>query len=253
MKRLNLDEVRKFVEENIQSFHEARLQSLQSTKLNGLLGEKNPYLFRAKNILNAQELVVSFLDAKLSSSEEKIFGDFLENLAIFVAKKTVNASKSSSASIDFEYTKENVRYLVTVKSGVNWGNSNQWKALESDFKNARKVLMQSRHTGEVKTVLGIAYGKAKTTLKRGQILQVTGQSFWYMISKDDTLYTKIIEPLGHKAKEMNDDFKIKRAQLVNKFTKEFTEKFCNKNGEILWERLVQYNSGNLTKEDKDFL
>jgi len=32
-------------------------------------------------------LVTSFLDAKLSASEEKFFGDFLEDLAIFVGSR----------------------------------------------------------------------------------------------------------------------------------------------------------------------
>lgn len=82
--------------------------------------KKNPYLFRAKNIITAQELVTSFLDAKLSASEEKIFGDFLEDLAIFVAQKTLDAKKSSGSGIDFEYRKGDKIVLVSVKSGLNW-------------------------------------------------------------------------------------------------------------------------------------
>jgi len=45
-------------------------------------------LFRAKNILTAGELMEGLRDAFLSSSEEKLFGDFLEDLAVFVAKQT---------------------------------------------------------------------------------------------------------------------------------------------------------------------
>ena len=207
-------------------------------------------MFKAKNVITAQDLVASFLDAKLSSAEEQIFGDFLEDLAIFVAQKTFNASKSSSHGIDFEYTRNDVRYVVSVKSGLNWGNSSQWKALENDFKTATRILRQSYHVNNVKSVLGICYGNAKTTLKRGFILQITGQNFWYLISGDKTFYTKIVKPLGYKAKELNESFNLKKSELVNKFTKEFIERFCDDEGRILWEELVKFNSKNITNEDE---
>ncbi|MFH1440061.1 MAG: PmeII family type II restriction endonuclease [Candidatus Woesearchaeota archaeon] len=68
MKSLNMKEVLKFVQDNIAAFHQNRLKSLESTNLHSLLQKKNPYLFRAKDIITAQELVISFLDAKLSAS-----------------------------------------------------------------------------------------------------------------------------------------------------------------------------------------
>ena len=81
---------------------------------------------------------MSFLDAKLSASEEKIFGDFLEDLAIFLAQKTLNASKSSSGGISFEYFDKDTKFLVSVKSGINWViavNGKHWKQI---LKNHRK-------------------------------------------------------------------------------------------------------------------
>jgi hypothetical protein len=215
-----------------------------------LLKKKNPYLFRAKNVVTAQELVTSFLDAKLSASEEKIFGDFLEDLAIFIAQKTVNAQKSSGSGIDFEFRKGDKIIVVSVKSGLNWGNSSQWKALETDFKRAHKVLMQSSHVNNVQCVLGVCYGKAKTTLKRGIIFQVCGQNFWYMISGSESFYKDIVEPIGHKAKELNESFDVKKAQLINRLTKEFLDDFCSNDGKILWEKVVKYNSENLSPEDR---
>lgn len=215
-----------------------------------LLKKKNPYLFRAKNILTAQELIEALLDAKLSSSEEEIFGTFLENLALYVAQKTLEASKSSGPGIDFEYTKDNTRFLVSIKSGVNWGNSSQWQALEHDFKTASRVLSQSTHVSNVFCILGICYGKARTTIKRGIIRQICGQNFWYMISGDEDFYTEIIEPLGHKAKELNHEFLVKKAELINRFTKQFIGDFCDKRGRIMWDEVVKYNSGNITADDR---
>jgi len=226
------------------------LKNLEKTNLKDLLKKKNPYLFKAKNLVNVHDLVTSFLDAKLSSSEEKIFGDFLEDLAIFVAKKTLNAMKSTSKGLDFEFEKENRRYLVSVKSGLNWGNSSQWAALENNFKVARKVLAQSPHIHNIEFVLGICYGKASTTYRRGIILQVTGQTFWYLISGDPSFYQKIVQSIGYKAKELNETFENKKVQLIGKFIKIFKIDFCNSNGEILWDKLVEFNSRNLTDIDK---
>lgn len=59
----------------------------------------------------------------------------------------------------------------------------------------------------------------------------------------ENLYIDIIEPLGNKAKEQNDEFQKSYSQMINKFTKQFSNDYCNDNGEIDWERLVKFNSG----------
>ena len=53
----------------------------------------------------------------------------------------------------------------------------------------------------------------------------------------------IIEPLGHKAKERNENYLKQYSGKINIFVKEFIESFCDKNGSIEWEKLVKYNSG----------
>jgi len=136
MNEIDLEGVRKYVEENIHTFHDRRLASLRDTDLRHLIKKKNPYLFKAKHVETAQEIVESLLIAKLSSSEEEIIGDFLEGLALFVATKTHGAHKSGVAGFDFEYEDDSTHYLFTVKSGQNWGNSRQWKGLENDCKTA---------------------------------------------------------------------------------------------------------------------
>ncbi len=78
MKSLDLDSVEEYVNENILDFHGRRIESLRKMKLKDLL-TKNPYLFRAKNVLTAPDMIAGLLDARLSSSEEKLFGDFLGN------------------------------------------------------------------------------------------------------------------------------------------------------------------------------
>ena len=50
MRELNLNEVTKYVEDNIGVFHQKRIERLNSLKLKTVLKKKNPYLFKAKHI-----------------------------------------------------------------------------------------------------------------------------------------------------------------------------------------------------------
>ena len=73
-------------------------------------------------------------------------------------------------------------------------------------------------------------------------MKLCGQKFWAFISGDNNLYTDIVEPLGHKAKEKNEQFTEEYAKVINKFTAEFIEKFCDAEGNMLWEEIVKFNS-----------
>lgn len=244
VKPLDLKEVEKFVASHIAKFHQRRLESAGKMDLKAILKRKNPYLFRAKNMNRAGDLINGFLDAAISSSEEEIFGDFLEDLAIFIAKETYGAEKSPAPGIDFQFNKDGITYIVSVKSGPNWGNSSQQDKQEENFKRATKVLKGSSHTRHVEAILGICYGKTRTTSLRGY-QKIVGQNFWYFISGNENLYTDIIKPLGHRAKECNEEFQAKRDALANRLTMEFMKEFCDENGYINWIRLIQLNSGNL--------
>jgi hypothetical protein len=249
MKKLNLKDVKEFVNENICAFHSNKLKVLKSLKLKDVLKKKNPYLFRAKNITVASDLIDSILDAYLSSSEEKIFGDFLEELAVFISGKTCQGRKSATTGVDVEFMNKGILYLVSVKSGPNWGNNAQQNKQQQDFQTAVRVLKQTNHKLNVQPVLGICYGKTRTTFLRGY-MKVMGQNFWYLISENENLYTDIIEPLGYRAKQHNDTFVKQKGKVINSFTQEFMPKFCS-NGIIDWKKLVEFNSGNLDLNRKD--
>ena len=74
--------------------------------------------------------------------------------------------------------------------------------------------------------------------------QVVGQKLWYLVSENKDLYTDIIEPIGHRAKEHNDNFLREKSQLTNRLTRVFIEDYCHQTGAIDWLKLVQFNSGN---------
>ena len=125
MVKLKLADVSQYVEQNIGTFHKKRIQSLDDLKLSKVLKRKNPYLFKAKYVLTADEIIRGIVDAHISSNEETIFGDWLEGLAIFINSKVYGGRKSGIPGIDLEFDKNKARNIVTIKSGPNWGNSSQ--------------------------------------------------------------------------------------------------------------------------------
>ena len=240
MKSINISEVLNYVENNIGNFHKRRLQNLSTLKLSQILARKNPYLFKAKNILTAQDLVKTLLDAHLSSQEETIFGEFLEGLSIFICNKVYDGKKSSAEGIDLEFEKDKTKYIVSIKSGPNWGNSQQVKKMVENFKKAKRILGSNIAKKKIVAVNGCCYGRDNQPDK-GDYLKLCGQKFWEFISGNTDLYIQIIEPLGHKAKEKNEEFLEAYSRLINNFTFEFGKEFCE-DGKINWTALVKFNS-----------
>ncbi len=242
MPDLIIEEITRFIEPNIQVFHHRRLESIRNLSLKKILLRKNPYLFKAKNLTTAHSLVQSLLDAHLSSQEEGIFGEFLETIAIFVCGRVYGGRKSSTEGIDLEFEKERDRYIVSIKSGPNWGNSRQIAKMKDDFKRAKRILANHKPEVNIVAVNGCCYGKDDRPNK-GDYYKLRGQRFWEFISGKERLYVDIIEPLGYNAKQKNDQFSEEYSIVVNRFTREFLQEYCDANGRILWEKLVKLNSG----------
>lgn len=227
-----------FIEKNIPQFHEKKLQNLEGLKLSKILARKNPYLFKAKHIETAPDLVKQLLDAHLSSQEETIFGDFLESLAIHVCSMAYGGRKSTTEGIDLEFDRDNIRYIVSIKSGPNWGNSSQVKKMRDHFRQAKRIYGQGKH---LVAVNGCCYGRQGNPDK-GDYLKLCGQPFWELLSGDQNMYQEIVEPLGHEAKIRNEEFTSAYAKVVNRFTAGFIRDFCHEDGAIDWPKLVAYNS-----------
>jgi hypothetical protein len=245
MQKLNMKDVSEYVEANIGTFHQKRIQSLDGLKLVQVLKRKNPYLFKAKYVLTAEQIIRGIVDAHISSNEETIFGDWLEGLAIFINGQVYGGYKSGITGIDLEFDNNGVRNIVTIKSGPNWGNSSQIAKMISDFKTAKKTLRTSNSQMSIVAVNGCCYGRDNKPDK-GDYFKYCGQRFWEFISSKKELYTEIIQPLGYKAKERNDDFLNSYSQMINKFTREFANEFCDNKGEIDWAKIVILSSAEST-------
>lgn len=241
MEKLDLADIQKYVSDNISVFHEKRIQSLDRLKLTAVLKRKNPYLFKAKYVLTAEEIIKGLVDAHISSNEETLFGDWLEGLAIFIAGKVYGGWKSTTKGIDLEFDAGGNRNIVAIKSGPNWGNSSQIDKMRSDFKTAQKTLRTSNSKLHIVAINGCCYGQDNKPDK-GDYFKYCGQRFWEFISGKSNLFTEIIEPLGYQAKEKNGVFRESYSRLINKFSREFMNLFCTEDGAIDWEKLVRFNS-----------
>jgi len=228
----------RFIEEHIPQFHAKRLQSLEGLQLKAILKRKNPYLFKAKHVESAPDLVRQLLDAHLSSQEETIFGDFLESLAIAVCARAYGGRKSTSEGIDLEFDRDGVRFIVSIKSGPNWGNSSQIKKMREHFKQARRIYGQGKH---LIAVNGCCYGRDSKP-EKGDYQKICGQAFWELISGAPEMYQDIIEPLGHQARVRNEEFGTAYAKVINQFSAGFIQEFCRPDGAIDWPKLVAFNA-----------
>jgi len=220
-----IEQARLFVKQRITSdFHNKRLVSLETLKLESVLKRKNPYLFKAKALHSAPDLVKQLLLAHLSSQEETLFGAFLESLAIAVCTQAFSGKKSTTEGIDLEFSRDGKRYMVSIKSGPNWGNSAQIAKMVQHFDRARRIAGPNE---PIIAVNGCCYGKDSKPMKTGNYLKLCGQNFWHLISAQPLLYQEIIEPLGFEARQRNDEFEAAFARLHTKFTLEFIDNFCH--------------------------
>ena len=113
--------------------------------------------------------------------------------------------------------------------------------MKDDFTRAKRILRTGETSIHINAVNGCCYGRDRRPDK-GEYNKYCGQKFWEFISGDSELYTKLIKPMGHKAKEKNDEFSEEYAAVINRFTAEFQQQFCAPDGKIDWECLARFNS-----------
>ena len=250
MKKLNYEKLNAFIASDvIKPFYEIRLGRLEIAKLSTISKRKNPYLFKAKNIQTAGDLAKSILDAFLSSQEETIFGDLMENLAIHVCREVFNGKKAEEGkyrSVDLIFNRDKKTYIVGIKSGPNWGNSDQVNALKRNLKIAKKLFLAGRGKSGVVSVNGCMYGRDNHPHKVNKdpnlsYYKICGQAFWELISGDDQLYKKIIQPLDKEAKKRDDIFRELYTKKVNEMTKDVVDIFYTKNN-LDWDMIIDYVS-----------
>ena len=250
MKKLNYGKLSQFIaSEVIKPFYDIRLNRLELAKLSNISKRKNPYLFKAKNIETAGDLAKSILDAFLSSQEETIFGDLMETLAIYVCHEVFGGRKAEEGkyrSVDLIFERDNKTYVVGIKSGPNWGNSDQVNIMRKNLRIAKKLIREELDKKNVVSVNGCMYGRDNNPHKVNKnpdlsYHKICGQEFWELISGDNQLYKKIIQPLDKEAKKRDASFKNLYSKKINEMTKDVVDLFYTKDN-LDWDKIIDYIS-----------
>ncbi|WP_206922775.1 PmeII family type II restriction endonuclease [Alicyclobacillus suci] len=227
------------IAELLDDFYQRRIDKISGLKLKDALKRKNPYLYRAIGVQKAGEIVEGLLSAYMSSSDEGIFGDaFFEPLAKFVSGGVV----SPSEGVDVARETESTYMAIAVKSGPSVFNAQSRKRQIDDFKTLENRLRKLRKHFD--PVVGYSYGnkqQKKNTL--APFRELAGQAFWEEITGNPDFYLEIIRLMKDKPQEHLPVYRKAWDAAVNRFTLEFIQNFCDIDGNINWERLVQFNSG----------
>lgn len=223
------------IAELLDDFYRRRLAKISTLRLEHALRRKNPYLYRAVGIEQASEIVGQLLSAYVSSSDEGIFGDaFFEPLAKYVSGGSVSPSEGVDVAIETDTT-----YIaIAVKSGTAVFNAQSRARQVHDFNSLRQRLLKLHK--QFDPLVGYCYGRKSRS--GADFRELAGQAFWRELTGEDDFYLKIIRcmkerPLAHAA-----EYKKAFAAAVNRFTAQFIERFCDPNGAIDWDKLLEFNS-----------
>lgn len=191
------DEAEKEADKAIEGFTE-KLRGKLAESPEKILRRKNPFLLRVRDAIPAEALATMVMDAYASSSEETMFGHVLESIAIAICERAKGGRKSVGLDMDLEYEEGQTRVIVQIKSGPNWGNASQHKALKRAFKKAKEKLREGKRKPEVRCVEGICYGPSamqdKDTYQR-----IVGRCFWEEISNWEGTASGVMGLLGKHA------------------------------------------------------
>ena len=224
-----------------------RFTKLQELKLSELL-KKNPYLSRALGANRATDFIEQMLLARVSSSDETIFGnDFFEPLAVFAAQQaqqglpnpaTVSVGAGAGQDIAIETATE---YLaIAVKSGTNIFNSQSEKGQSTEFSQLQGRM---RKLGKMfRPIIGYGYGRNSARKQASSVERMAGQRFWALLTGEDEFYLRISSAMETFANEHATKFKAALDLKHDALLREFMINFVGKDGLIHWDAVVAYNS-----------
>ncbi len=225
------------VRAELDQFYKRRLASFDRLNLKKVLQRKNPYLFRAIGINDPKRFVAAILSAYLSSSDEGIFGDaFFEPVACGVS----GGRKSLTDSVDVELDVDNVTRAYAVKSGLSVFNAQSRRRQIQAFEECRRRLPGKAF----EAIVGYGYGQRSSPPSgKKNFREISGQAFWEEISGDPELYKKLLDIIGKQADEHAAAYEKAFGEVTEKFVQEFQAEFATPDGQIDWDRLLNFNSG----------
>jgi hypothetical protein len=240
---VNPDSLVELIRRRLDEFYSRRINSLANLKLKKVLKKKNPYLYKARGTQSADEIIKGILNDHLSSSDEGMFGDaFFEPLALDLAR-LIGGTVSPSEGVDIAIETKITYKAIAVKSGPNIFNASQARKQNQEFMSLRSRLAKLKK--DFDAVLGHAYGTKKTPADGNKIYRSSsGQAFWEELTGDAEFYLRIIRLMNDEdIAQHRAEFEIEYDKAVNRYLAEFIPEFCDTDGSIAWDRLLEYNSG----------
>ena len=227
----------KIVENELQKFYKKRVEKLENQDIFKILKRKNPYLYRAFGTNDANEFVRDLLSDTQTSSDETMFGEFFESVAIGVS---LNGRKSSGDSIDLEVWSEDEKSvkLYAVKSGVNVFNAQSNRRQQDAFNEAIRRLKGIA----IQPIVGYSYGRKSSKINKKNYEEKAGEVFWEDITGDKNFYKKLIDMVGFTADRHKEEFVDEWNKCKNRLYKKFMDVFGNEDGSINWHNIIEYNS-----------
>lgn len=232
----------------LDAFYIKRIVALDDLKLQKTLLRKNPYLFRAAGVSDANQIVEDILRAFVSSSDETLFGnEFFEPLVKWVAQRAFTAPEftvttSDGEGVDIMIQSNSFLRPIAVKSGVNVFNAASKKKQGENFVTLQKRLQKlALHFDPV---VGYCYGRKKQAAKsKINFKELAGQAFWHSVTNEEDFYLRIVQLMGTKPAEHRASFQDSFDRAKNRFAQEFLADFSKSDGAIDWDKLLQFNSG----------
>lgn len=240
---MNPKQLEQLIKDGLQRFYERRTASLSTLRPADLLRRKNPYLLKALGLENVFDLVAELLRQHIIASDETIFGDaFVEPIALAIS----GAKKSSAKGIDLEIETDTTYKAVSVKSGPNVFNSSQVDQMNRQFEELRKRLDAYLRTmgKHFDPVLGAAYGRRNSPpSEKRRYRLLAGQAFWYELTGDPEFHVRLIQLMKNYPQQYRHVFEAEWNRAANRLAKYLLTEFTTPAGDIDWEKLLKFNSG----------
>lgn len=225
---------------SLDDFYTNLISNIDKLNIKKIMRRKNPYLFRAKAMNGAAQIIDAILAAFVSSSEETIFGNvFFEPIAAAASQ----GRKALAEGVDLMVERDNTIYAIAVKSGTSVFNADSRKKQEQNFMAAGKLAQQVKR--RFVPIVGYGYGKKKLS-NRGLpkfYIELAGKDFWMELTGDEEFYIKLIRFMDKLPEKYVEKFNASYQKAANRLVREFTQEFCFEDGSIDWEKLVKFNSG----------
>jgi hypothetical protein len=234
------DAVIKAVATALNDFYNSLISSLDKLSIKKIMRRKNPYLFRAKAMKSASQIVEALLSAFVSSSEETIFGNaFFEPIATVASQ----GEKALAEGIDITVNRGDDVYGIASKSGTSVFNAASRKKQEQNFLAANKLAKQAKKNFH--PIIGYGYGVKRSSDKgiAKFYTELAGQEYWAELTGDQEFYIKLIHYMEDLPETYIGQFNDAYLKASNRLLKEFTNEYCQDDGSIDWDKLVRTNSG----------